>query len=399
MKRVQGSVKSLTALLPLVASVSILMAGLCASLWANTSGAQQRELIVQNDIAVDPAGLAGVRVKTRIALLLPARHASLGAAAAAVQAGFLAAMQADTHGNASIFLYETGDDNQANLSLYRKAQAVTQLVVGPLARNLASVLAPAATVPTISLSPALSPALSPMTTDDPGTRSSMLLSVGLSIEEEAHQLAQWAHASEDPGFAWIISTKAPWQRRAAHAMEQTLRKNGRRSNLLELGVADGVLDPERLYQLREQAHGAAPALILLALDYQQAIQLREALGMETPIYGTSQLNPFTAAQWEAAEPQPQLEGLRLLELPCRLQQGLDVSAEATNPDFDRLQALGRDAYEIMLPILAGQQHFSIDGDTGQLEIEFSTGGPVRFSRKLTPALYENGRVVALPDTR
>lgn len=394
MKREQGSVKSLTALQPLAAMLTILMAGLCASLWTNTSAAQQRDTIVQNDIAVDPDGAVSSREPARdnahdkphIALLLPARKAALADAAAAVQAGFFAAVQADGHSNVSIFLYETSDDNQANLSLYRKAQAASQLVVGPLARNITSALAPAATVPTI--------VLSPMPADGTAALSPLLLSMGLSIEDEAHQLAQWAHASEAPGRAWIISTNASWQRRAAHAFQQEMRKKGRSVNLIEIGVADGALDPERLSQLREQAHGAAPALILLALDYQQAIQLREALGTEAPLYGTSQLNPFTAAQWKGAEPQPQLEGLRLLDIPCRLQQGRDVSVEAANPDFDRLQALGRDAYKIMLPILAGQQHFSIDGDTGQLEIDF--GGPVRFSRKLTPARYENGRVVALP---
>ena len=390
MKRIQSGAKALSARPALAANLSLLIIGLCASLWSSTSTAQQRDAIVQNDIMLDSADSAAARVKTRVALLLPARNAALGDAAAAVQAGFLAALQADTHANVSIFLYETGDDNQTNLSQYQQAQMANQLVIGPISRNFASTLAALATVPTIALSP----------TSVGGTSmySAMLLSIGLSIEEESHQLAQWAHTSEAPGHAWIISTNAPWQRRAAQAMEQELRKNGRRAKLIELGVTVGVLDPERLLQLREQAHGATPALILLALDYQQAIQLREAMGMELPLYGTSQLNPFTAAQWEAAEPQPQLEGLRLLEIPCRLQQGLDVSAEAANPDFDRLQALGRDTYEIMLPILAGQQHFSIDGDTGQLEIDFSRGGPVRFSRKLTPAVYENGRVVALPDS-
>ena len=50
-------------------------------------------------------------------------------------------------------LYETADDHQANLNQYRKAQAATQLVIGPLARNITSALSSAATVPTIALSP------------------------------------------------------------------------------------------------------------------------------------------------------------------------------------------------------------------------------------------------------
>lgn len=387
MKNGQGNMKSPAALLLTAALCVILMAGLCASVWANTSTDQKPATIVQNDIAVDPSTAAVM--KPRVALLLPSPGAALAEAAAAVQAGFLAALQADTHGGVSIYLYESGDDNQENLNQYRKAQAATQLVVGPLSRNLTSALARAATVPTI--------ALSPKPTDTAANASSLVLAIGLSIEDEARQLAQWAHASEAPGLAWIITTKTPWQLRAAHAFEQALRAQGRHAKLLAIGVADGVLDPERLNQLREQAHEAAPALFMLALDYQQAIQLREALGAETPAYGTSQLNPFTAAQWEEAEPQPKLEGLRLLELPCRLKQGLDVSKEVVNADLDRLQALGRDAYEIMLPVLAGQKHFSIDGDTGLLEIDFGAGEPARFNRKLTPAIYENGRVIAMPD--
>lgn len=387
MKNGQGNMKSQAALLLTASMRAIVMAGLCASVWANTSAAQKPAAIVQNDIAVDPSTAAVM--KPRVALLLPSPGAALAEAAAAVQAGFLAALQADTHGGVSIYLYESGDDNQENLNQYRKAQAATQLVVGPLSRNLTSALARAATVPTI--------ALSPKPADTAANASSLVLAIGLSIEDEARQLAQWAHASEAPGLAWIITTKTPWQLRAAHAFEQALRAQGRHAKLLAIGVADGVLDPERLNQLREQAHEAAPALFMLALDYQQAIQLREALGAETPAYGTSQLNPFTAAQWEEAEPQPKLEGLRLLELPCRLKQGLDVSKEVVNADLDRLQALGRDAYEIMLPVLAGQKHFSIDGDTGLLEIDFGAGEPARFNRKLTPAIYENGRVIAMPD--
>lgn len=387
MKNGQGNMKSPAALLLTASMRAIVMAGLCASVWANTSTDQKPATIVQNDIAVDPSTAAVM--KPRVALLLPSPGAALAEAAAAVQAGFLAALQADTHGGVSIYLYESGDDNQENLNQYRKAQAATQLVVGPLSRNLTSALARAATVPTI--------ALSPKPADTAANASSLVLAIGLSIEDEARQLAQWAHASEAPGLAWIITTKTPWQLRAAHAFEQALRAQGRHAKLLAIGVADGVLDPERLNQLREQAHEAAPALFMLALDYQQAIQLREALGAETPAYGTSQLNPFTAAQWEEAEPQPKLEGLRLLELPCRLKQGLDVSKEVVNADLDRLQALGRDAYEIMLPVLAGQKHFSIDGDTGLLEIDFGAGEPARFNRKLTPAIYENGRVIAMPD--
>lgn len=387
MKNGHGKKKSPAALLLTAALHAILMAGLCASVWANTNAAQKPATIVQNDIAADAT--ATPEIKPRVALLLPSQKAALAEAAAAVQTGFLAALQADTHGGVSIYLYESGDDNQENLNQYRKAQAATQLVVGPLSRNVSSTLARAATVPTLALSPKLS--------DAAANASPLVLAIGLSIEDEARQLAQWAHSSEAPGLAWIITTQTPWQQRAAHAFEQALRAQGRRAKLLDIGVVDGVLDPERLSQLREQAHDATPALFMLALDFQQAIQLREALGTETPAYGTSQLNPFTAAQWEEAEPQPQLEGLRLLELPCRLQQGLDISTEAINADLDRLQALGRDAYEIMLPLLAGQEHFSIDGDTGLLEIDFGAGEPAHFNRRLTPAIYENGRVVAVPD--
>lgn len=391
MKNGQGNVKSPAALLLTAAMCAVVLAGLCASVWANISPAQMPAAIVQNGIAIDAA--TAVMVKPRVALLLPSLGAALAEAAAAVQTGFLAAMQADTHGGVSLYLYESGDDNQENLDQYRKAQAATQLVVGPLSRNATSALARAATVPTIALSP--KPA--DVAANVAANASPLLLAIGLSIEDEARQLALWAHTSEASGLAWIITTKSPWQLRAAHAFEQALRAQGRRVKQFEIGVADGVLDPERLNQLRDQAHDDAPALFMLALDYQQAIQLREALGAETPAYGTSQLNPFTVAQWEVAEPQPQLEGLRLLELPCRLKKGLGMSTEASNADLDRLQALGRDAYEIVLPILAGQEHFSIDGDTGLLEIDFGAGEPARFNRKLTPATYENGRVTAMAD--
>jgi hypothetical protein len=87
----------------------------------------------------------------RIALLLPMRSATLGAAADAVRSGFMAGFERDGAGF-KVELVSTGDTPQDTLDAYARA-AASDIVVGPLARPAVTALAAGngVTRPTVAL--------------------------------------------------------------------------------------------------------------------------------------------------------------------------------------------------------------------------------------------------------
>ena len=105
------------------------------------------------------------------------------------------------------------------------------------------------------------------------------------------------------------------------------------------------------------AHNRIPSLwlygandfIFAALDSEQLRQVRAALGMTLPAYGTSSVNPGRGEGISVAE----LDGVHMLDLPWQVQpdhpaamayprRALDPSTSPA-PDMDRLYALGIDA--------------------------------------------------------
>tara|TARA_R110001599_G_scaffold353840_1_gene599742 strand:- start:24032 stop:25306 length:1275 start_codon:yes stop_codon:yes gene_type:complete len=335
----------------------------------------------------------------KIALLLPTRSTSLARVSDAVRAGFMAAYQKDP-GNVSVHLVETGDAPKDVLAGYRDAVAANDLVVGPLTRSGATAIVQdrAVSKPTILLTQLNN-------TDSTGivTPSNMLV-MGLSIEDEARQVADWAAQSGAAKSAFVISTSASWQMRAARAFAIEWRHVGQTAELMQINMEGGYLDANALLQLRTRLQTDRPQLIFVALDAVQAIQLRAAIGKEMPMYGTSQLNPLTMNEWATATPLTDMEGVRLVDMPWQLQvdhaavmaypQYLQISGENRSPDVERLYALGIDAYRVARNIALQKDDFQLDGVTGKLTVRFGHG-PSYFDRVAQPAVYVNGVVQPL----
>lgn len=335
----------------------------------------------------------------KIALLLPTRSTSLARVSDAVRAGFMAAYQKDP-GNVSVNLVETGDAPKDVLAGYRDAVAANDLVVGPLTRSGATAIVQdrAVSKPTILLTQLNN-------TDSTGivTPSNMLV-MGLSIEDEARQVADWAAQSGAAKSAFVISTSASWQMRAARAFAIEWRHVGQTAELMQINMEGGYLDANALLQLRTRLQTDRPQLIFVALDAVQAIQLRAAIGKEMPMYGTSQLNPLTMNEWATATPLTDMEGVRLVDMPWQLQvdhaavmaypQYLQISGENRSPDVERLYALGIDAYRVARNIALQKDDFQLDGVTGKLTVRFGHG-PSYFDRVAQPAVYVNGVVQPL----
>ncbi len=335
----------------------------------------------------------------RIALLLPRRSESLAQVADAVRAGFMAAYQYEP-ANITVNLVETGDSAQDVLSGYLDAAMRNDIVVGPLTRSGATAIAQNGNVskPTIALTQL-------DTADGAEIRvPTNMLVMGLSIEDEARQVAEWLGARQTGLKAFAISTNASWQRRAVKAFSTEWRHLGLASEVMELGMTGSFINATALVQLKKRIQAEKPALIFVALDAAQTIQLRLAIGGDVPLVGTSQLNPLALADWASADRLRDLEGVRLLDMPWQLQA--DHAAvmayphlakngeQRISPDIERLYALGIDAYRVAHNIAIKQNEFNVDGVTGKLAIRFGQGAP-HFDRIMQPAIYRDGMVQPL----
>jgi len=333
----------------------------------------------------------------RIALLLPLRSATLGAAAQAVRDGVLAGHEREPAGIA-LEVLETGDAPQDVLPAYAAAVERFDIVIGPLSRADVTTVAQSGKVtrPTIALSPPQG--------DAEAMPPARMLVAGLSLEDEARQVAGWIGADHPGAAVFVIAADGAWQQRAARAFTLQARPAGISAQGMTLAASGGNLDAAALAQLRRRIATERPQALFAALDAQQALQLRAAIGDEIPLYGTSQLNPLAQAEWAEAEPVSGLEGARLVDIPWQVQR--DHPAVMIYPHSveagkrERLYALGIDAYRVAREVAAGHSDFTLDGVTGRLTVRFGNGNGISsLQRSETEAVYRDGRVQALTGTR
>jgi uncharacterized protein len=337
----------------------------------------------------------------RLALLLPLRSGTLGQAAAAVRDGFMVGYEREKDG-VLISVLETGENAPEVLEQYMAALPGHDVIVGPLTHSGVSAVALSGAVnkPTIALNK-----------PDPQADSDLvlppnMLDIGLSLEREARQSADWASAGKVISSAFVISTDSAWQRRAARAFAEQWQSRGLTSQLIELDAVGSHLDSASLAQLLARLRDEQPALLLVALDAEQARQLRLAAGKKIMMYGTSQLNPLALADWPTAIPVAEMDRVRFVDLPWQLQPDNPAvmayppkpaaAGEKRSADLERLYALGIDAYRVALQVARKESHFDIDGVTGKLTIDFGSG-PARFERAEPKATYRDGVVVPLTD--
>lgn len=349
-------------------------------------------------VVPQPAGEEAGKPPYRIALLLPLRSDALGRAADALRAGFMAALERDSKGF-EVNLVETGEQPQEVLAAYVAAQQQNDMVVGPLARSAVSAVAASQQVvkPTIAL-------------NHPDGRGEarlppQLLVIGLSIEEEARQVAEWAARENPSAPAMVVSGNSAWQKRIAGAIAAHWQRLGLTARSQELVPLNGYLQDADLVALRSRLQGEPAGVLFAALDPDQARQLRTALAApplgDIPIYGTSSLN----AGRSTILPGPELDGVRLLDLPWLVQrdhpavmvypQPVSRDEARLGADMERIYALGIDAFRIAREIARQpQRRFQLDGVTGQLTVDFGQGQPW-FERIEVPAEYRNGVPVPL----
>lgn len=413
--------------------LSLLLTGLCAAALANTTAVPAPLHFTANDITVYPESviegdstgsdlaegsaimeavpepyrevlpphelppLVGAPTgPLRVALLLPLQSDALREMAESVRAGFNAARQTDRDPSISVSVIQTGDNPQDILAAYSAALPSHEVIVGPVTRSSVTALANSGLVtkPTLALAQ-----------PDEGVRlPAQVLSMGMSLEDEARQVAAWAADEGRTQRAFVIATNSAWQRRVARAFMQEVQSRGGRATLVDVLTAGAYLDPNNLVVLRNRLKQDQPTMIFMALDATQARQVREAIGTEIPQFGTSQVNPLPYQQQEEPERVPFMEGVRLVDMPWQLQPDHtavmvyprvpQVPGQQRTANVERFYALGIDAYRIAREIGRGRTSFELDGVSGRLLVYFG-GNVSRVERVAVPAAYRDGIVVPL----
>jgi outer membrane PBP1 activator LpoA protein len=314
----------------------------------------------------------------RIALLLPMNSPSLGAAAAAVRAGFMASVERDGAGT-TVDLVATGDGADDTLASYTEAAASHDVVVGPLARPAVGALAATGKLsrPTLAL-------------NHPEVRGNLpqgMLVAGLSIEDEARQAADWAARAHPQGRVLILAGNAAWAQRAAGAFEARWNELGHTGQRFSVPSVDGRVDQSAISDLKARLDVDPPALLFAALDVVELRQVRAQTGTAIPCYTGGAGNPGRAPGM------PELDGLRVVDLPWLVRpdapavmvypRPLDTEQSLT---MSRLYALGIDAFLVARELgMRPGAPFVIDGVTGHLEAD-----GVRLQRREAMAVYRDG---------
>lgn len=374
--------------------LAYLLSGLCASAQTNTTAPTATGTAVQNNLPVPPS-----RPQIRMALLLPLNAPALTEAAEAVRAGFYAAYERDGT-DVKIRVFPSGEQPQDVLQAYADAAYEYDYVIGPLTRDDVAAVVQNSKIskPTIAL------AQLGNENDDEAIFPQKLLTMGLSLEDEARQIADWAGTGKKSGQAFVVLTNSTWQRRTATAFSDAWQKRGLTHQSIEIPDVNGYLSASSMEQLKARIQAEKPMLVFAALDAQQASQLHLVLGNDVPMYGTSQLNALTLSERQNAVAEPEMNGVRLLDIPWQLQPDhlavmsyppLQVKEnQPRHADLQRLYALGIDAYRVAREIAAQQTNFTIDGVTGALTVTFGKATP-SFKRIEQPAIYRQGNLVPL----
>lgn len=319
-----------------------------------------------------------------VALLLPLNSPSFTRHADAVRQGFFAAAKVAGKAAPPIRVYAVNEDTLNMLTIYEQAiESGAQLVVGPLTRNGVSALAASTlvTVPTLALN----------TLDPAAPHPARLYLFGLSIELEARQIARLA-LSDGRRNGFVIGDETPLSKR----MQQAFRAEFARQGGMVIAEFGYGADPVSLNKLRHATGLGVADMAFLALDHARASTIRPYLGNSLIIYATSQVNAGTGAPAARA-----LNSVHFVDMPWLLQ--IDHPAVMVyprpqfgdTPDFDRLYALGIDAFRIGVELLRRNQEPVLDGVTGRIRLT----GSQQFTRELAAAKFVDGKIVVLDAPR
>lgn len=317
-------------------------------------------------------------VSPHVALLLPTGSDAFVKPAEAVRSGFLDASKKHIGAPIPVRLYAVTDDPKGVIATYREAIAAgARIVVGPLTRNGVTAVATTPgliTVPTLALNVPEGVASNPLN----------LYTLSLQVEAEARQVAQVA-LREGRRKTLTITNPTVLARRMRDAFVDEFQRGGG----YQIADYSYATDAARLEQVRQAASLGVADMVFLAVDAEHARAIRpQVSGLQA--YGTSQINPGAGGVTGLID----LTDVRFIDMPWILQPdhpAVMVYGGGTShapDDFQRLYALGIDAFRIAEALLAGKRDIEIDGVTGRLTL--TADGQIK--RVLPIALIVGGQM-------
>jgi len=326
-----------------------------------------------------------------IALFVPPSEGMYRRATNALVEGVRAAHARDGSG-ITVEVAEVDLDLVALRGLYDElVQRGFSMVIGPLTRDAVALVADAGAPPvfTLALNQSEGHALPPN-----------MLSLGLSIESEARQAASIAYdeaalVAKRPRAALVQDDSALGARSGGAFAERWLERGGDVYDPVEITNPSAARVLASLEPLRADVFFVAGQPVL-------AQAVRVALGAGVAIYGTSRLNtgavlpgqdggvPFPVRS-------PELDGVRLIDLPWRVQPDAPAVMAYPRPadmnlELQKLYALGIDAFRVARLLLDRAPVIALDGVTGRLRL--SVDGR-RLSREGVLAEYRDGILVPI----
>ena len=355
---------------------------------------------------------------TRIALMLPF-SGRLEKVANAIQNGFLYAYYQDPDPVADLeIINASSDPAEFNLQYEQAIQNGADFIVGPIDKNLIDLLQQREEleVPTLTLN---------YGNDDTGA-SQNLYQFGLSPEDEAEQIADYAQA-QGKHHAIVLVPDTDWGYRLQRAFSKRFELLGGQvvgssvypakkndystaiKNLLNLTTSNHrktIVQQVIKEQVKFEARRRQDIdMIFIAANSRQARLIKPQLkfhhAQDLPVYSTSHISASNSNPDDDRD----LDDILFVDIPWMLNSRNSPDHKQISslwPDssqrFSRLFALGIDAYR-MIPSLRRlmiNPTESIGHNTGLLSVD-KTG---RVRRSLLMATYEKGRTRLLqtPDT-
>ncbi|MDT3678466.1 MAG: penicillin-binding protein activator [Burkholderiaceae bacterium] len=326
-----------------------------------------------------------------IAMFAPPSAGMYGRATNALVEGARAAQARDGSG-ITVEVVEVDADLIALRGLYDELlQRGFSMVIGPLTRDAVALIADAGAPPVFTLA---------LNQSEGHSLPPNMLSLGLSIESEARQAASIAYdeaalVAPRPRAA-LVQDDSPLGARSAAAFAERWRERG--GDAFESITATNTSSSSsrmrsRLSPLRADVHFVAGQPVL-------AQAVRVALGPRAAIYGTSRLNSGAVLQQAAgALPirSPELDGVRLVDLPWRVQPDAPAVMAYPRPadmnlELQKLYALGIDAFRVARLLVDRAPVIDLDGVTGRLRL--SADGTM-LTREGVLAEYRDGVLVPI----
>ncbi len=315
-----------------------------------------------------------------IALIVPLNSKAFGAVADAIKQGFMAAAAVEGKQAAPYRIYARDDESASLSSQYRKAvQDGAIAIIGGVTRDGTNLMVKeAGYIPTLALN-------APTETDLPDR----FFYISLNLDAEARSVAREALLAGLHNVAVLTSTNALTKRIQDSFEKEWVRLGG--VVVDSIAFTGDAADAGKLKKALEKAKEKGQAdFVFIATDVKAARLARPFMPVGMPVFATSRTLDARAGAVENLD----LDSVRFLEMPWFVEKDHPAVMAYAKPaapmplDYERLYALGIDAWRIMQAILKADKPRNImplDGVTGRLNLEGA-----QFVRTLTAVEMRDG---------